>query len=386
MFEHLDDDRSFVPDVDFRSQVERGARRRRRHRREVVLGLTIAPLLAVGGAAVYLRAQVGELRRVEIDGLAPVTVEPSVPNSTAPTLDTVTSAAVAPMESMSAPMNVLVLGVDTRPPGDPSGVTGTRSDTIAIARIDPIAKRLAIMSIPRDLWISSEGNSQRINALVNDRSKLVRAIADVLGIEINHYVEISFSGFRRLIDLAGGVNVPFGAALRDEHTGFAAGAGCQHLDGDMALAYVRSRHMQQLDAVTGKWFSDPTSDLGRIARQQDLVQRIMASILTGDYSAADELRIVTSVFDNMVVDTGLTVDTLHSLFTTAREIGGTITAYSLAGAVHGEVIAGQSVLVPDERSVAEITALFVDPSATPVLTEPGTPPPAGALAPTAGGC
>src|SRR4051812_1380622 len=328
MFEHLDDDRSFTPDDAFRAGVHRGARRRRRHRRELVLGLTLAPLLAVGGAAVYLRAQVGELTRVEIKGLSSVTVDTAAPVSTESPTDTPSSAPTVSVDSIAAPMNVLVLGVDTRPPDDPGGVTGTRSDTIAIARIDPTAKRLSIISIPRDLWVDFDGKSQRINSLVTDRSKLVQAVSSVLGVEINHYVEIGFSGFRRLIDLAGGVDVPFDAQLRDQHTGFVATPGCEHLDGDTALAYVRSRHMQQLDEATGKWVADPTSDFGRIARQQDFVQRVMGSVLTGDYSAADELHIVTSVFDSMVVDSGLTVDTLHSLFKTAREIGGSIATYS----------------------------------------------------------
>ncbi len=71
----------------------------------------------------------------------------------------------------------------------------------------------------------------------------------------------------------GTVSLFFPTPARDKKTGLnVAEAGCQNLDGEQALAYVRSRYYEYLDK--GRWKSDPTSDLGRIQRQQYFLRSI----------------------------------------------------------------------------------------------------------------
>jgi LCP family protein required for cell wall assembly len=258
---------------------------------------------------------------------------------------------------LAAPINVLVVGVDSRPEGDE--VSGSRTDTIAVVRLDPTGPRLTVVSIPRDLYVPIDGGGEdRINsALAAGRDVLVRTVSDVLAVEINHYMEIDFAGFARLVDLAGGVDVSFDTAVRDRNTGFAAEVGCAHLDGQQALAYVRWRLFEAFDAATGKWVQDPTSDLGRIARQQDFGVRALDQILGSSYSTVDQVRILTDVLDDITVDQELSLDGLRAIWNTAADAGreGT-TLLTLNDVVTGKTVNGSSVLVADPDTVREITA------------------------------
>lgn len=197
--------------------------------------------------------------------------------------------------------NYLLVGSDSRSEGDPNtgdgsgGVGGSRSDTIMVLRIDKGSGNAALLSIPRDLYVDIPGHTGRINGAYNDgAASLVQTVQAALGIPVHHYVEIDFVGFKALVDALDGVEICFDTATRDAHTGLdIPGAGCYVLDGTMALAYARSRHYEQL--IDGDWKEDPTSDLGRSARQRDFVDRTLRAALeqvkvdpfsTGDLVAA----------------------------------------------------------------------------------------------------
>jgi len=99
------------------------------------------------------------------------------------------------------------------------------------------------------------------------------------GVQIDHYIQIDFCAFRRLVQAVGGVEIPFQYPARDKPSNgnpplfLVEQTGCVNLDGDTALAYVRSRHYQYEDPPgSGHWVSDPTSDFGRISRQQDFLR------------------------------------------------------------------------------------------------------------------
>jgi len=84
--------------------------------------------------------------------------------------------------------------------------------------------------------------------------------------------------------------------------------GCVNLDGDTALAYMRSRHYQYEDpAGSGHWVSDPTSDFGRISRQQDFLRRVLAKVIDDSLYDPDVARALISANSNYIVtDKGLT--------------------------------------------------------------------------------
>ncbi len=190
------------------------------------------------------------------------------------------------------PANFLLVGTDSREGLDPNdadaggflGDTGCDcTDTIMVLRVDPEEGQAFLLSFPRDLWlpISGTGDTARINtAHARGEQTLIDTIQDNFDIPINHYVEIDFVGFEKLVDAVGGVPMWFGAPVRDRKTGLdVPNAECRVLDGEQARKFVRSRYLEYQDE-DGDWRSDPTADLGRITRQQVFVRRAVAKAVS----------------------------------------------------------------------------------------------------------
>jgi LCP family protein required for cell wall assembly len=231
------------------------------------------------------------------------------------------------------PENYLLVGSDSRASisaeesdagafleGD---TAGRRSDTIMVARVDPKVRQVALLSIPRDLWvpIAGTGGTDRINsAYAVGPQALVDTITSVLGIPINHYVEVDFAGFKGLVDVLGGVPMYIDQPMRDEWTGLdIEDPGCVVLKGDQALAFARSRHLEVYDG--GEWVTDPTSDLGRMTRQQVFLRRAMDK--AKGLGLTDLLKVnklVDVAADNVSFDPGLSVTRAVSLI---RRFGAT---------------------------------------------------------------
>jgi LCP family protein required for cell wall assembly len=130
---------------------------------------------------------------------------------------------------------------------------------------------VSLLSIPRDTWIDS--CQCKINALYNSygATRLVDEVATITGYRPDHLLLVNFEAFANVIDAIGGVNVYLPRTIRDAEAHLAQlNAGCQHLDGVLALAYIRSRHTQSL--YNGIWHADGSaSDLGRIQRQHQVL-------------------------------------------------------------------------------------------------------------------
>lgn len=197
------------------------------------------------------------------------------------------------------PENYLIVGSDSRAGAsaeEAAEVGGRRSDTIMVLRIDPGEEEATVLSLPRDLVvpISGTGEEARINTAYNGttpeegRQRLIDTIRDNFGIDVNHYVEVDFEGFARMVDAVGGVPLFFEAAVRDKQSGlYQPNLGCVTLPGDQALALVRARHLQYM-TPSGEWESDPTGDLGRITRQQVFMREAMSKVMD---DASNPLRL-----------------------------------------------------------------------------------------------
>lgn len=287
----------------------RGRHRLRRHRswpQRLVLTLSsLVMVMALVGAGfvVWVYATVSELERFGTDE---VEVQETASGETA---------------------NYLIVGSDSREnvdPDDPTfgdsaeSVGGTRADTIMLARIDPEGTQVQIVSFPRDLWLPlATGETNRINAAYGQgRQVLIDTIQENFGITINHYVEVDFTGFRRMVDAIGGVPVYLDAPYRDEQANLVEpiGPGCVTLDGETALAFSRSRHLERQDE-DGDWETDPTGDLGRITRQQFLIRKAIEQVL--DLNPFTNPLTFTNLLDAAVesvgVDAGLSNDDLRVL-------------------------------------------------------------------------
>jgi LCP family protein required for cell wall assembly len=219
--------------------------------------------------------------------------------------------------------NFLVVGADNGDCGDDPLIEdrsdlGERSDTIMVWRANPKTNELAVLSFPRDLYVEfPSGRKNRINAAFkrDDPTELQEVLNLNFGVQIDHYIQIDFCAFRRLVQAVGGVQIPFQYPARDKPSNgnpplfLVEQTGCVNLDGDTALAYVRSRHYQYEDPPgSGQWHSDPTSDFGRISRQQDFLRRVLAKVIDDGLYDPDVARALINANRNYIVtDPDLTV-------------------------------------------------------------------------------
>lgn len=196
--------------------------------------------------------------------------------------------------------NYLIVGSDARS-GQEEGPAGQRSDTIMLLHMEGGDGWL--MSIPRDLYvhIPSRGGSSKINAAYNDGpAALIETVTSSLGIPVHRYMEVDFISFAGLVDGLGGVTVDFEHPAYDQKSGlFVPEAGPVTLDGDQALAYVRSRTYTEV--IGGQERVDPTGDLGRIVRQQAFLRAVAGEL--GDTRSPFALgRAAGGVADGLRID------------------------------------------------------------------------------------
>jgi LCP family protein required for cell wall assembly len=171
------------------------------------------------------------------------------------------------------PQTILLIGSDVRPQEAAAGETG-RSDSIILVRMDADRSLISMLSFPRDLYVNVPGYGlTRINEAyaTGGAAKTIETVEALTGQSINHFVNLDFEGFERLVDLEGGVYIDVDRRYFNDNAGCTPGAGnCydtldlepgyQRLNGEDALDYVRYRHTD--------------SDYGRIARQQQFLSEL----------------------------------------------------------------------------------------------------------------
>ena len=189
------------------------------------------------------------------------------------------------LQAASAPgeaMNILLVGIDDGmglAEGDPvlrGRSKSLNTDTIMILRVEPKTQQASLLSLPRDLWVNIAGGGQgRINSALalGGPERLIQTINQNFGIPINHYAMVDFQGFEALVKAVNGVPVYFNFPSRDQATGlFQYDVGCQTLNSEQALAFARSRHFEISRDNMRTWQEDPTSDFGRVTRQQQFIR------------------------------------------------------------------------------------------------------------------
>ncbi|MCC3585792.1 LCP family protein [Microcoleus sp. PH2017_30_WIL_O_A] len=172
---------------------------------------------------------------------------------------------------LSRPVNILILGIDRVPGSVPNSrkIFNGRSDTILLFHLDPREKSISLLSIPRDTKVEIPGISfSKINE-ANARggavlaARLVSTIANNATIE--RYVRVSSVAFRELVDLLDGVEVFVPRAMsytdKAQKLSINLAQGWQNLNGEEAEQLARFRN-------------DGLGDIGRIGRQQSLIQAI----------------------------------------------------------------------------------------------------------------
>ncbi len=240
--------------------------------------------------------------------------------------------------------------------GDAASQSGQRSDTIMVAHVDGGKGTGFLVSFPRDLWVDIPGiGSAKINAAFNKGpQRLIETLRNNFDIPIGHYLEVDFAGFRDMVDAIGTVPVPFSAPTRDIKTGLdIKAAGCQRLDGAQSLAYVRSRYFETFQ--NGEWHTDPTSDLGRIKRQQGFV-RILGdeAIRASSRAPWKGVKILDKALAAMQRDPKLGLGGLRKLAYGLRGESGEIETLTIP--TTPDHVDGQDVLVLDQAKAAPLFA------------------------------
>ena len=167
-----------------------------------------------------------------------------------------------------------------------------------------------MVSLPRDLWVENlcTGGQSRINSLihgceskgVNGPSLLASQVGTFTGIEVDHFAMFDFDGFSDIIDAVGGVEICVDYPVRDNKSKLSLPAGCTNATGEQALAWVRSRHTEQMTG--GVWRSMPgASDLSRNQNQQDVILELFKELKQFD-SPSDLTASVSSLADTFVLD------------------------------------------------------------------------------------
>ena len=174
---------------------------------------------------------------------------------------------LAPAKSnLTEPFYVMLVGSDEREDNDE---IGRRSDTNIVVRVDPKTNKVSMISIPRDTAINlSEYGTVKFNAAYTfgDTAGSIKQASEMLGVDISYYAEINFSGLIGLVDAVDGVDVDVEERIDDPDAGpVVIEAGHQHLDGEAALVFARSRA-----------YAD--GDYTRVSNQRKLIQAIVTKI------------------------------------------------------------------------------------------------------------
>ena len=179
------------------------------------------------------------------------------------------------------PFYMLLMGVDMSDwrRDDPAyaGDQWGRSDSMILARVDPVNKKVALISIHRDTMVNlGEYGQQKINAAYEfyGPAGAIQAVSTMAGVPISHYATIDFDGFEALVNALGGVEVNVPMEINDDVLPCHIDAGWQVLDGEKALDLCRSRHSYDDVADDG--------DVMRAANQRMVIGAIAKKILSSD--------------------------------------------------------------------------------------------------------
>jgi LCP family protein required for cell wall assembly len=232
-------------------------------------------------------------------------------------------------------IDILLVGVDSRTDahGNPLSAedlaalragdeTATNTDTIILVRIPNNGKSATAISIPRDSYVSAPGlGKTKINGVYGQikeekraglveagvdpavaeargteagREALIKTVADLTGVTVDHYAEIGLLGFALITDALGGVNVCLKEPVYEPMSGADFPAGWQKLTGPQALSFVRQRH------------DLPRGDLDRVVRQQAVMASLTHQVISGKTlsSPATMERLQDAIQRSVVLSSG----------------------------------------------------------------------------------
>ena len=178
------------------------------------------------------------------------------------------------------PTNILILGNDNRPGDGEEKIA--RTDSILILGVNPPNHQVSLLSLPRDVFITSPVyGTLRANTVVREAEvaqpgtgvdTMMQAMEFTFTVELDNYIRLDFEGFVDMVNALGGISIDVPDHIVDElyptHDGgtmrIEFQPGKQHMDGETALIYARTRHS--------------TTDYDRANRQQQVISAVMSKL------------------------------------------------------------------------------------------------------------
>lgn len=330
--------------------AEQGGRKRRRWLRRTIIGVSVLVVLAaaVGAAGYfYVNYRIGQIQTIKgIKGLKKET-------------------------KPGAPFNLLLVGSDTRSFcvttacqqhfGSQGANGGQRSDVIIVVRVVPAEKKMAMLSIPRDTWVTlanSGGQGNRINAAFNTGpTQLIETIEQDFHIPINHFAYVNFEGFANAVNIVGGVYLNFPDRLLDHETGLnIKHTGCQFVNGTEALELVRSRDTYYY--ADGQWNYDGLGDLSRIRRQEAFFRALLDRV-RGDDNPITMNSFISNAVKDIAVDSTFNKSEILSLALNFRGMPSTNLYTEVLPTEGATTTADQDILLPSWKLDDKMIASFL---------------------------
>jgi LCP family protein required for cell wall assembly len=334
------------------------------------LCVVVALILGVIGAGyAYLRYDFGQVTKIACAACAPV------------------------INDNVSPFNVLIIGSDTRAGntgqaaqsfGTESEVGGQRSDTIKVLHVDPQSGTAELLSIPRDTWVEMSGlpessgltGPNKINTAYNNGPvPLVETIQNTFGIPIEHFVVVDFIGLINAVQSVGGINMHFNYPVRDNDDGNnnsgldITQTGCITLNGSQTLALARSRYFEYDDPANGGWTYDQSSDIGRIQRQNEIIEALIDKV-ESTYNPLSLKSFLDSAVHDIAIDKALGLGELYSLASTYHAFSPSkLKTYTLPTTPE-QTPGGADIEVVEEPQAQEMLSAFLGNAPNAITTPP----------------
>lgn len=270
----------------------------------IALTTSVLVLLAAGGLWVAFNHYAGQIERISIPGILGFD---------------------KPAKSSTGAQNLLLIGSDSREGANAKGtqskganfITGQRADTVILIHLYGKSEKVELVSFPRDSWVEipaytnpKTGNRRdahfgRLNSAfsLGGPSLLIATIEQASGVRVDHFLQLDFTGFKEMVNKLGGVDICLTRPAKEPKSRIDLAAGRHHIDGDVALAFVRQRYRL------------PNADIDRIARQQQLMGSLANKVLSAG-TLLNPLRL-NSFLDvatgSLVVDETLSNDDIRDL-------------------------------------------------------------------------
>jgi len=250
----------------------------------------------------------------------------------------------------------LLMGVDSN---DVNKSSSSRTDTIILCKVNKSTGKISMLSIPRDTRVRIRGkeNEDKINHahVYGGPELVVKAVKDLLGIDLEYYVKVDYNIVKEFVNLIGGVevdvpmNMKYSDPTADPPLYINLKKGLQVLDGDQALQFLRFR----------KGYAD--QDLGRIQAQQQFIKAAIKQSLSVE-NVGKIPQMIKSYYDN--VETNIPLDLILKFAVNVKnyDVEG-IQAATLPG--EPEYINGVSYYISDkEETDILLKQLFEDEETT----------------------